>query len=698
MPNLQSRLIEAAVRPFSDNAELKHSAADFLEKRLTEDADEGVMLARWDEVDARKRKSVWRIGLWTLVAVVSAGVAISDFDEISRLVPWGKWIVTGSIFVPGPKDGVPRIASKLNESEKLLLFGDLSKKTKSERKEALWRSKPENPAYFADYAGAFVSENDKLPPDFLKTAKRIDPTNAWFTYLAAAVESQDSVKSKSRKSKRVAGKVVYESPKSWEVLDQARLDRAMELLREARSQPKCTDFSADMLRKRLPLLPQGNFIDQLDSSVCLSEASVFSSLRLRRLGDAIAARAWSLGESGDVPGYQEISSDGDRFLRQMYSDGAHTLLDELVGRVIAFSLAESFGSAAEKLGLEDEAARWKPIEKRMTEAKERLDSREFIVDGQAVKRGTITGGILGGSIEMIAKRPETQPPLRDSDLKPMRLVDHEFLSRLLSYVSWGVLALCACLVASYRFRVTAMSRRLARRMEDLLRPSDWGWIFAAGVVLPFVFVMAVNRLTPLGGRAFGVQGTALLMPAGHFLALLLLWLILPVQIVRWRLAKRAGGLGFSKPSLLGWLAGAGAAAFVPMIGWAAISGTEGPWLVGLQLDLADAQLMPWMFWAALALSGVAVLWMTALISLALLGRADRHLYRATSALVLVRVYAAAMLVLALASIGFKASERYWFKQDWMSKFDVSGPGWTAYESKVAVQMGKELRETLGYDR
>jgi hypothetical protein len=69
-----------------------------------------------------------------------------------------------------------------------------------------------------------------------------------------------------------------------------------------------------------------------------------------------------------------------------------------------------------------------------------------------------------------------------------------------------------------------------------------------------------------------------------------------------------------------------------------------------------------------------------------------------TSLVWVRTHAAALLLIALASIGFKASERYWFKQDWMSKFDVSTPGWSAYESKVAAQIHKELRETLGYDR
>jgi hypothetical protein len=66
--------------------------------------------------------------------------------------------------------------------------------------------------------------------------------------------------------------------------------------------------------------------------------------------------------------------------------------------------------------------------------------------------------------------------------------------------------------------------------------------------------------------------------------------------------------------------------------------------------------------------------------------------------VLVRVYLAALLVSALATSGFKASQQYWFTQDTLTKFDVSGPGWTRYESKVAARMRTELREILGYDR
>lgn len=56
-----------------------------------------------------------------------------------------------------------------------------------------------------------------------------------------------------------------------------------------------------------------------------------------------------------------------------------------------------------------------------------------------------------------------------------------------------------------------------------------------------------------------------------------------------------------------------------------------------------------------------------------------------------------MVLLALASVGFKASEQYWFDRDTLSKADASEPGWSHFEYQVAVQMRKELREILGYE-
>jgi hypothetical protein len=117
MDDSKKRLIEAAVRPFSDNAEMRLSAADFLGQRGTANDDAAAaMLDRWNEVDGRKQKSFWHIGLWVMVAVASMATVFLDFDEISRLGRWGKWISGGSIFAPLP-DTTQRVASSLSDLE-----------------------------------------------------------------------------------------------------------------------------------------------------------------------------------------------------------------------------------------------------------------------------------------------------------------------------------------------------------------------------------------------------------------------------------------------------------------------------------------------------------------------------------------------------------------------------------------------------
>lgn len=692
----QDRLIQTAVRPFSDNAELQHAAADFLAKISTADAEAaGAMVARWDKVDAGKRKSFGSIGLWVALGLLSAVLVISDAGEISRIVTLGKWSMGFNFLDPDfSQDPQKRIAARLSESEKLLLFGDLSKTYKDERKEPLWRSDPDNPAYFADYAAAYMSEHSKLPPDYFEISRRIAPGNSWFTYQAAALEARDAVKKARRTSRRVDGKTVYDSPQTWEVLDQARLDRSLELLREAGNQPEFADYSAGMLRRRLPLLPQETIFDGVDSVFSLSSISVFSSFRLRILSDTIAARSWSLGEAGDVAGFQELLADSDLFLRRICRDETGILVDELINAVIAMNLSQNFAATAETLGLVAEAARWKEISDRVSERNQGRDSREFLVDGKPVQRGNVTGTF--GSVEMVARQSETQVPVSDADLKPMRLLDHELLSWACGYVSWLAMALCLGCAASYRFRVAALSRRLAGRMEQLLRPADWAWIAGAGVLAPFIFVMAINRLTPLGGRDFGIQGTAMHLPAVHFLGLWVLWLVVPVQLIRWRMAGRVGGFGFPGNSVLGWFASGCAVAFVPVIGWVAVSpSSAGSWLEWINSFPAMWTRSPH-HWIALSLAGVPLLWLLWQISFALVGRADRQLYRATSAAVMVKVFAAILLLLALAIPAFKASERYWFRQDTMNKLDLETPGWSKFEAKVAIQMGQELKGILGY--
>lgn len=702
MKNPNESLIAAAVRPLADNAEMHLAAGNLLASVMVDSGKDGAeAMARWEAMDRKKGRRWAGILLWVAVFGIFAAVFAAEFRENLRLAVWAEWAAEFNMFSPHPEPSITRYAATLNDRDRLLLFGDLSRTTKAERMEALWRSEPANPAYFADYAAAYISDNSRLPPDFLTIARRIDPENSWFTYQAAAVEAKDVVKANSRKSKRVAGKTVHEGPKTWQILDQSRFDRTLDLLREAQNQLKFDSYAADLLRQRIPLIPQRTFAERIDSIGFLNSYSVSSSIRLRIVSDILAAKAMMVGDNKNHAEYLVLTTQAEHFLRGICGDSSFTLVDSMVANVVASVIAESLGNTAEKLDLPDDAQRWNAIYTRLKERADRRSSRKLIVDGKAVPEGERVGYFLGNFIEMVAKQAENQPAISDADLEPSRLFDHEFLSRIFSYALWILLLPCVIAVFCHRFCVSALSRRLGRRMEDLLQISDRVWIVGLGVMLPFFYVMAVNRLTPLGGREMSVAGTTLLLPLAHFLGLWLLWLVVPVRVVRWRLWKRAGCFGFGGSSWFDWLAVVSAAAFVPLIGWALLAGSSPNfWQTWVEeLGVMDERTLPVfpVFWVALGCAGFSLIWLAVAIFQTWLSRADQQFQRAAASSSLVKSCAWMLIVSSLAIPAFHAAEQQAYEQEKLMKLDPEGPGWSVFESRVAAQARQELRAVMGYE-
>ena len=212
METPQYRLIEAAVRPLSDNAEMEHAATHLLGEVVRPDSPGAeAAIRRWAAVDSQTRGMIWKSVLWILLAVVSIGVGVRDFREVSRYVAWRGSVggVMGSS-MPEPDAAFGRGLS----AEQKLLFGD---DLKLPRKKALWHLDPDNPAHFAEYAVEYATEFKTLPPDFLEIARRLDPENAWFTWFAASVEVKGALENKSAEHKEADGTVRVTD--TWRVLD-----------------------------------------------------------------------------------------------------------------------------------------------------------------------------------------------------------------------------------------------------------------------------------------------------------------------------------------------------------------------------------------------------------------------------------------------------------------------------------------------
>ncbi len=677
MDDPKSRFIEAATRPFADQAETRLAAKAWLEIRVQGDELQlEVAVRRWE--NGNPRRSGWWFAYFGLIALVSAGVLITMAGDTFA---HAKWMVASLRFSSGPPNTKARVFRNLSESDKLLFPADESGGALAPGSEFLWRSGPENPAYFAEYARAFSKENGQLPPDYFETTRRIDPDNAFFTYLAAELEAKEAV---------------GQNPdQSWTIKDPARMDRVLAFLREARNQEGYKTYGAEMLGRRLSVLGQGNLPESMDAVTMLAynqRSNFFIHLQA-----TICARSWTAAETGNTLAFQEIVIDGESFLRRICGNQVETLLNEIVLVGTASAIGKRFAEDAEKLGLMEVSERWSGISARLAENRKDRSTREFLLDGRPTEPREYASLLIESSLEVGPKVSRSQVPLTLADLKPGRLLDHMTFSRILSIATWILMALALAATALYRFRVSAMHRGLARQAVALLDVRDWAWIAGAGVLGPFGYVMAVNHLTPLGGHDYGLRATALMLPAVHFLGLWLLWLTVPPQMVRWRLAKRAGLMGLPKASWLGWGMTTIAFAFIPLAGWAAVSRSFGiweNWISGRGIETVAAAVSPTRFRLAAGL----VFSLTAWIVVRALGSLlrTRGLMSATAtSLALITVFAGTLLVAALAIPVFKASGQYWFDRDRMIKADPSMPGWTAYEARIAVQARKELREALG---
>jgi hypothetical protein len=683
------RLIEAAVRPFADNAEMRLSASKLLEELVGSDAADGEeMVRRWESVDARKRRPVWRLVLYAVLAAVSTALVN---EAVKVVIGFENTISTmgGSGYVDFFHNSSvlseEEMARKLAPDEALLLFGDLSRDSESERLKALWDSEPGNPAYFAQYVNAYLEQFKKLPPDFLKDARRIDPENAWFTYVAAGVRAKDATK---KRPPSKAAKAAHATP-DWDINDAAALRDSLELLREARNQPKCESYRNELGGAQMRLLPTGTPAEVAFSLCYRFGKSTEAELAIRHLGAAMAAKAWLCGVENDSDSFKDLLTDADGFLRKrlVFSE-VDSLVGELVTMRAGYDFISNAAPSAERLGFADEAKRlagiWERIKQRDTELQgPRANPNGDLLQAQ--------GGSMASSLTVYS-RMRNPPPLTLEDLEPGRLMDHETLAWTVSHFVWALLIAGMGLAAVSRYRSPVLIRRLTARLESLMLPRDWVVVFAAGVVVPMVYFLAITRLTPLGGRELSMEygnfdvfyfdDPPLALAQASALALLVIFS--SGTAACWRLRVRTKALGLVTRFSAGLLVPiACLAAFIPVSGWSVVH-------FRAYSDTAAA--------TAWAIAGIALTWGFFVVFQTLFGQPRTQLRHGTVARMLIPSCAFAALLALSAAPFFKMRAFHWSSKDMLVRTAADYPSGSAFEQRVALQLRKEISETLGFGR
>ena len=578
-----------------------------------------------------------------------------------------------SPMVPGASK--PLILSKLDPGQKLLLYGDDKAGNDSDRWKPLWESEPENPAYLAEYAGAYFRVHKNLSPEILAAAEKIDPDNGWFLAFAAATSAESAVKREKRSEKDTKdGKAAVIT-----ILDENRLNEALATLHQIAAKPRFASYQTDLFRQRIPLFPpRRDFVSQIPLMVYAT--SMYSpGISFRKFSDVLAAGAQQCAAKRDVEGFHRIINDW-RAVATGSVKGGDTLIDLLVAKVIFTGPAANFRDSARSLGLEEEARYFGNIDERSRMEKDARDQRRRTESAEEElfrKKSSILGGLSGA---LSGRQVQSPPALTDEDVRPARYTDHALVGRVFSGFGWALLGVGVVTAASARYRKSPLAGGLSGRMTDLLHPWDWVWLFLGGVVFPVLWYLLITRLTPLTAREWSVTFLTFIPVGGQFGSFLLSLFILPTVIASGLLAKRGAVFGFAlRFPWLGWLAVVAALAGVPAFGATPF--------------FADAGNL--VFVSAIFPVCSVVAWILSGLGFNAIGRESRELRRATLWRIVLPVWVFGMLALALLIQFHYAEEQRWIQRDRLGEISPDAPAMGRYEYDVTQVLRSELLERIG---
>ncbi|MGC4014387.1 MAG: hypothetical protein QM755_07710 [Luteolibacter sp.] len=690
MSDPAERFVDAVSRTITGNAEMQLHVRRIVQEQIAATTKDPAVwekpAAALDAIDQRPALRHWRWWLWLTVLVVSLICMLPmvqeaiNFNHLS-VTPFYSGLYDGKFDDAYFKD---QLSGTLSSDQQLILWGDISK-SGFRKWEALSKRFPDRPDYYAQYACAYFLEKSALPPDFLAEAERLAPDNAWFPALAAAVEARGTVQSRKQSSAASRAHV----PKEWDVKDEPRLTRSMELFHKAAVLPRYDSYATGLMKEKLALLPPARDSEERLRNLLLAGRAPAAMLEFQSLSHTIAAKSWLLANDGDKEGFQRLLADWKQLAR-LQAESTNTLLGGIILQGSNTTVLSNLSEGAARLGPAEQAAQ---LKKASQQAWADSDARRNRTTPDAVDEAIDNHGyrLAGQIVPMLSRAVNDAPVPTITELEPGRLTEHSIAHRSLCVAAFPTIFLLCGACAVYRFRSGPLIRRLSLRLTATLGPADWAWMFAS-VIPPLLFHILLYGWTPLGGRDWSIANVGIVVRSIQLTAWLLLTMATPVIVARWRLTKRLPGLAIRSPRFL-------VLGFILVLGYAAaaIAGIyftypHLPLRVAMEL-FGESFQIPWdMEWPILAITLLLPLLLWWLISLvrALFTRSEHALARQMMTRMLVPAWIFLLLPLALLIPISKAREYYWVPRDTMLQI---GPTFTRYEGLIAERL-KEQHFTI----
>ena len=439
-------------------------------------------------------------------------VIVSMLDELGE---------TGDESIVKEEGWYTKAWAHLSAEKQFQLFGDLTRKTRSAQERALWEKNPESKVYYANYVRALLEDYKEkgLDNSFdylekeIRRGEELDPDNAFYNYMLAAVLFKRGGEWKSIKGKKA---------KEWSVKDKALLDLAIVELNRAEQKPYYRRHLSEFLKERLDLFPETRRLDDRIGKMAYLASIPLPDLRLIR--DLFEALPFYVDvERNELPedDATELLDAWQEFLKKAVPD-AWCLVDVLVFSAIANmaggekdeSVAKdedvAFGKVAdvyEAMGKPEDANSTRLLAKKLVVPKKNWDADRESKRVKEMERDLI---FWKGSILARMLLPNLGEPITEEMLRPGRQADRIVIEQFnLSYL------LCIFVVAIMGTLILFMvcqSASKGRTAPLLILPS---WRVALrtlslAILLPIFLYFAFTRWSGLSSFENSIEDWRLL--------------------------------------------------------------------------------------------------------------------------------------------------------------------------------------------
>ncbi len=416
--------------------------------------------------------------------------------------------------------------------EKLILYGDKSKKSRTGRQKAIWERFPDNKAYLANYIITLLSQKTDKPKwrkemsAALETAKQKDPGNALYNYLAAGLMLEKACTSKSKriyiKFQKESGQREYKTEYSIKIKDRRLMNQTIEEYLRGTKKKYFKTYITDIVDERFDIMGFPKTVAENIRQIAVSAGILLPHISyLRNIPRSLWLYAEILQKEGNSKEALRIIKPWKIYLKQITED-SDFLIGILVDAAVTKLARQIIPQIYIKAGKIKSAniAEYELAQIIAPNNKWREDARKYSIDKKLFEKTSILAGML---LPALGKMDYTE-----SDFAVSRKIEYTALEKNgVAFLNiLFLLGMTGGLLTTIYWRIFTKQRAL------LLAPSPQflGKIFLSGIILPLTSYILISISGIAGGHEYNIAINCIALGAQFIILLTLIPAIIFIMI------------------------------------------------------------------------------------------------------------------------------------------------------------------------